>query len=164
MIKSYDLWFWRKIFILNICGRVAYSYACRYMQNPNDDTIMTTTQSFRKIYLSLYLKGLSVRGSWRPNRTATYWPPHSAGHNRLSFLFSCAAQLGAWGPASLGLGFLYHIFFSNWSGLQTAWRPVFTVLYNSSTPTQSPPAPQMTIGICTSAVFGRACLIVIERK
>ena len=31
--------------------------------------------SFRKIYLSLYLKGLCVRRSWRPNRTATYWPP-----------------------------------------------------------------------------------------
>ena len=30
---------------------------------------------FSKIYLSLYLKGLCVRGSWKPNRTATYWPP-----------------------------------------------------------------------------------------
>ena len=33
------------------------------------------TQFFRKIYFSLYLKGLCVRGSWRPNRIATYWPP-----------------------------------------------------------------------------------------
>ena len=39
------------------------------------------THFFRKIYLSLYLKeiervtkGFIVRGSWRPNRTATYWP------------------------------------------------------------------------------------------
>ena len=40
------------------------------MHNHND-TIIKTTESFRKIYLSLYLKGLCVRGSWRPNRTAT---------------------------------------------------------------------------------------------
>ena len=40
-------------------------------------------QFFRKIYLSLYLKGFErvTKGftvwevSWRPNRTATYWPP-----------------------------------------------------------------------------------------
>ena len=50
-------------------------HICRCMQNHNDDTIKTSTQSFRKIYLSLYLKGLRVRGSWRPNRTVTYWPP-----------------------------------------------------------------------------------------
>ena len=35
----------------------------------------TSDTVLRKIYLSLYLKGLCVRGSWRPNRTATYWPP-----------------------------------------------------------------------------------------
>ena len=34
-----------------------------------------TSEDFFKIYFSLYLKGLCVRGSWRPNRTATYWPP-----------------------------------------------------------------------------------------
>ena len=40
------------------------------------DAIIKTSEdtSFRKIYLSLYLKCLCVRGSWRPNRTATYWP------------------------------------------------------------------------------------------
>ena len=36
---------------------------------------MTSEDFFEKIYLSLYLKGLCVRGSWRPNRTATYSPP-----------------------------------------------------------------------------------------
>ena len=30
--------------------------------------------------------------------------PHSSGHNSVSFLFSRAAQPGAWGPASLGHG------------------------------------------------------------
>ena len=41
----------------------------------NDPTIKTSDTVLRKIYLSLYLKGLCVRGSWRSNRTATYWPP-----------------------------------------------------------------------------------------
>ena len=35
--------------------------------------------------------------------------PHSIGHNCVSFLFSCAAQPGAWGPILLGAGFLYRI-------------------------------------------------------
>ena len=44
--------------------------------------IKTSDTVLRKIYLSLYLKGFekvtqgfTVRGSWRPNRTAIYWPP-----------------------------------------------------------------------------------------
>ena len=45
------------------------------------------------------------------------------------------SQSGAWGLPLLGAGFLYHIF-SNWSGLQTNWLPVFNELNNSSTPTQ----------------------------
>ena len=69
------------------------------------------TQSFRKIYLSLYLKGLCVRGSWRLNRTTTYWTPHSIHHNRVSFPFSWVAQPDARGPSFLlDAGFLYHIF------------------------------------------------------
>ena len=40
----------------------------------NNTMKMTSDTVLRKIYLSLYLKGLCVRGSWRPNRTATYWP------------------------------------------------------------------------------------------
>ena len=47
----------------------------RCMQNHNNDTIKTSDTVLRKIYFSLYLKGFCVRGSWRPNRTATYWPP-----------------------------------------------------------------------------------------
>ena len=35
--------------------------------------------------------------------------PHSIGHNCVSFLFSWAAQLGAWGPTLLDAGFLYRI-------------------------------------------------------
>ena len=43
-----------------------------HMQMHANDTIKTSHTVLRKIYLSLYLKGLCVRGSWRPNRTATY--------------------------------------------------------------------------------------------
>ena len=83
--------------------------------------------------------------------------PHSIGHNCISFPFSWAAQPGAWGPLCWVLAFLPHLV-SNWSGLQTFnqgsqgafcrvlaystasslqtnWLPVFTELYNSSTPT-----------------------------
>ena len=49
-----------------------YIYTCRIRI---DAIIKTSEDFFKKIYLSLYLKGLCVRGSWRPNRTATYWPP-----------------------------------------------------------------------------------------
>ena len=89
-----------------------------------------------------------MRGSWRPNRTATYWPSLLS----LSVFLSRSTGLLNWGP-----GFLYHILsptrlipklsiagcwlsqphlVSNGSGLQTNWLPVFIELYNSSTPTQ----------------------------
>ena len=107
---------------------------CR--QNHNDDTIKTSDTVLRKLYLSLYFKGLRVRGSWRPNRTATYWPPlywpsaflsRSPGLlNRgpgvsaslgAGFLYrilsplvwSPNSQSGAWGLPLLGAGFLYRI-------------------------------------------------------
>ena len=74
------------------------------------------------MYLSLYLKGFervtkgfTVRGSWRPNRTAIYWPPHSYGHNSVSFLFDLGCSTG--GPASLG-----HVLIPA-SYLQLVWSP-----------------------------------------
>ena len=52
-------------------GFIVYSYAdaCRIHI---DAMIKTSEDFFKKIYLSLYLKGLCVRGSWRLNRTAIY--------------------------------------------------------------------------------------------
>ena len=74
-----------------------------------------------------------MRGSWRLNRAATYWPPllwpsaflshspgllnqghgglASLGHVPQSSIFSptATAQSGAWGPTLLGAGFLYCI-------------------------------------------------------
>ena len=90
-----------------------------------------------------------MRGSWRPNRTAIYWPP---------LLWPSALCLSR-SPGLLnrrpgGLlssgGYLSrpHLV-TNGSGLQTNWLPVFTELYNSS---------------IAHSIFGMACLIVIKRK
>ena len=51
-----------------------------------------------------------VRGSWRPNRTAIYWPPTLMAVSVVSFSFSRTTQLEAQGPSSLlDDGFLYCI-------------------------------------------------------
>ena len=108
------------------------------MQNHND-TIITSDTVLRKIYLSLYLKGLCVRGSWRPNRTATYWPPllwPSVFLSRSPGLLNRGPGV----PASLGASFLYRIsspthLIPNWSDLQNWLNFLCTELYNSSTPT-----------------------------
>ena len=59
-------------------------------------------RSFRKIYLSLYLKGFErvvCERELETEQNCTYWP-HSYGHNSISFPFSWAAQPGTWGPSS----------------------------------------------------------------
>ena len=94
------------------------------MQNHNDDTIKTCDTVLRKIYLTLYMKGLCVRGSWRPNRTATYWPPllwPSAFLSRSPGLLN----RGSGGPASLAAGFLYRII-SPTRLISNCWLLVFT--------------------------------------
>ena len=56
---------------------VVYSYAYTYTWRIHFDTIMKTSEDFFKknIPLTLFERVVCVRGSWRPNRTATYWPP-----------------------------------------------------------------------------------------
>ena len=121
------------------------------------------TQSFRKIYLSLYLNGLCVRESWGPNRTATYWPPTLMAIS-VSFLFSRVAQPEARRPSFLvGADFLYHILSPNTVISKTNWLPVFTKLYNSSI-AHSISAHNWPSECGTCAVFGMACFIVIARK
>ena len=120
------------------------------------------------MYLSLYYKGskrvtqgFTVRGSWRPNRTAIYWAPHSYGRQRCVFLVLQGCSTG--GPEAHSAGFLYYILsptglrnnggpddpfgrlwlsvshlISNFSDPQLSDVPVLTELYNSSTSTQSP--------------------------
>ena len=117
------------------------------MQNHND-TIKTSDTVLRKIYLSLYLKGLCLRGSWRPNRTATYWPPLLWP----SAFLSCFPGLLNRGPGAQPLWALVFSTASNWliGGLRApsagCWLSLphlvskwlnflCTELYNSSTPT-----------------------------
>ena len=88
-----------------------------------NDTIKTSDTVLRKIYLSLYLKGLCVWGSWRPNRTATNRPPLLRPSAFLSpspgllnrgprgpASLGHVPQSSIWGPTLLCAGFLYRIF------------------------------------------------------
>ena len=53
--------------------------------------------------------GSHSAGCWFSQPPPTRLIPNSSGYHSLSFPFSWAAQPGAWGPASLGAGFLYRI-------------------------------------------------------
>ena len=91
--------------------------------------IITTTQRratqfFRKIYLSLYLKGLWEGVSdWTELQ---HIDPHSYGHNSVSFPFSWTAQPRAWGPSLSGCWFSLPHLISNCLNF------LCTELYNSS--------------------------------
>ena len=110
---------------------------CRFTQNTTTQW-RRATQFFKKIYLSLYLKGLCVRGSWRPNRTAIYWPLHSYGHQRCVFLVLLMLNRRSGGPA-----FCWVLAFSTTSFHQTLWSPKLTDFLSSPSyiivpwPTQS---------------------------
>ena len=145
----------------------------------HNDTIikpdaMTKTQEdfFNKIFLPLtlfvrfekFVWGFIVRGSWRPNITAIFWP-HCYDRHVVSFLFSWCSNgglgptAGCWlsllhlmsifsGPQTpsgfpraplVGCGFPYH------TSTSTVWNSPgnysgssnSTELYNRSTPTRS---------------------------
>ena len=59
------------------------------------------TQFFKKIYLSLYSKGLrkvlSMRDELETEQNCNILTPNSSGYNSISFPFSWAAQPEAWG-------------------------------------------------------------------
>ena len=74
---------------------------------------------------------MCVRGVWRPNRTAIYWPPTLMAISVVSFLFSWCSTGGP-GAHSAGCGLSLPHLVTNGSGLQTHWLPVYTELYNSS--------------------------------
>ena len=93
------------------------TYICRIIHND-------TRLLYKYIYLSLYCKGskrviqgLRVRGSWRPNITAIYWPPHSYDRQR------CLSRSPDAQPEALGwwLSLLHLI--SIFSGPQLIWAP-----------------------------------------
>ena len=92
------------------------------------------TKFFRKIYLSLYLKGYESyylwEVSWRLNRTATYWPPQLFWLQQHFFLFFWAAQPGGLGTQLLLGHGSYSSIFS-----PTDLNLLSLGLYNNLTPT-----------------------------
>ena len=163
-----------------------YTSAC--MQNHNNDTIKTSDTVLRKIYLSLYLKGLCVRGSWRPNRDCnilTSPVPLDIAEclSRSPGLFNRRP----WGPALCWVLFSLQHHYSNSPDPQTLnWVLAFstasagcwlslphlvsnrlnflcTELYNSSAPTQSLPINgQWNMWLLPSLEWH--VLIIIKRK
>ena len=127
---------WLFLYVWYPCWFVLVCVVYSYQHNEDDATQLRNTiyLSQYTIYLSLYLKGLCVRGSWRPNRTATYWPPllwPSAFLSRSPGLLN--RRPGS--PAVCCVLFSLQHHFSNTSDPQTNWLPVLIELYNSSTPT-----------------------------
>ena len=121
------------------------------------------------MYLSLYYKGskrvtqgLRMKGSWRPNRTAIYWPPllwpsglclsrsrrprGSALCWVMAFFTASYQQLLSKTPSGVPrahlawYGFPYHILSitPTVTPTPTVWLFVLIELYNSSTSTHSP--------------------------
>ena len=113
------------------CHDQPYKHICMWNHN---DTIITSDTVLRKIYLSLYLKGLCERGSCRPNRTATYWP-HSYGHQRFFPILQGCSTRGPGAQLSAGY-FLYSIISPTLLIPKLSLNFLCTELYNSSTPTQ----------------------------
>ena len=83
------------------CNKLICKCMQKHIQHNKDER----TQFFRKIYLSLYLKGFEryyyVRGELETEQRLQHIDPYSSGHRSISFLFSWAAQLVAGGPQSL---------------------------------------------------------------
>ena len=98
-------------------------YMQKHIQHNKDER----TQFLRKIYLSLYWKGCVWEVSWKPNRTATYWPPlFWLSQPFFPILLGCST--GGLGAQPLqGHSSHSSIFLSNWSELPG--------LYNNLTPT-----------------------------
>ena len=110
---------------------------------------LTLLQGFEKV-----IQGLRVRGSWRPNISAIFWPP-LLWPATLCLSRSPDAQPEALGSTLLGAGFLYCILSASsldpfgrvWLSLPhlvllllqlySNWPSNSNELYISSTPTQS---------------------------
>ena len=149
-----------------------------YMQNKHNNTTMKKDERhfFKKIYLSLFLKGLCVRGSLRPNRTATYWPPLLWSSALCLFRSQGLLNRRPGGPLCWVQLSLPHLV-TNGSDLQTqsgfpkgpfCWVVTFSTtscLYPIWSPTNwlSVSTKLYNCWIAHS-IFGMACLIVIKRK
>ena len=84
----------------------------KHIQHNNDER----TQFFRKIYLSLYLKGLCVRGSWRPNKDCNILTPQLSWLSQPFFpvLMGCSTR-------GLGGSLCWDIVLIPASSLQLIW-------------------------------------------
>ena len=69
---------------------------------------MTSEDFFKKIYLSLYLKGCVCERELETKQNCNIMTPSPMAIS-VSFLYSKAAQPEALGPTLLGAGFLYRI-------------------------------------------------------
>ena len=148
-----------------------------------DAMIKRQEDFFIKIFTSHFIckgskrvtQGLHVRGSWRPNITEIFWP-NRYDRQRCVFLVLLwtLIQSGLPRAPSTGCGFPYH------NSTPTDTRtPLSLLLFNSSalyylqTPRRwygtrlhafAISSDIWRSGCVTSAIFGMACVIVIERK
>ena len=83
-------------------------YSHMQIHAEHNDT-KTSDTVLRKIYLSLYLKGLCVWKGVGHGTELQYIDPTLMAISGVSFSLSRAAQPEARGPTLLGTGFLYHI-------------------------------------------------------
>ena len=123
---------WNVIILYShIIDMLIYTYTCSCRIHTDAMNNDERRLLYKNMYLSFYCKGskrvtqgFTVRGSWRPNRTAIYWPP---------LLWPSALCLSRspglrnrrpWGPSFLlSAGLLYHILSSNSSNLQLIRGP-----------------------------------------
>ena len=116
-------------------------------------------------------QSLRVRGSWRPNITEIFWT-QSYGRQRCVFLVLHGCSTGALESTLLGAGFPHYnssLSVSNclsssvqFVGLilpSNSHAVIWTRLHASATSSDI-----WRPGCVTSAIFGMACVIVIERK
>ena len=81
-----------------------------FMQKHNNIMIKTSEDFFKKIYLSLYLKGYVCERELETEQNCNILtPPTLMAISVVSFSFSRAAQPETQGPTPLVAGFLYHI-------------------------------------------------------
>ena len=124
---------------------------------------LTLLQGFKKV-----VWGFTVRGSWRPNITESY------GRQRCVFLVLQGCSTGALESTLLGAGFSYYISSTppptllacppsvQFVGLilpSNSHAVIWTRLLASAISSDI-----WRSGCVTSALFGMACVIVIERK
>ena len=72
-------------------------------------SLLTLLYLLLEKYTSHFIERVVCERELEAEQNCNILTPHRYGHNHVSFPFSWAAQLGAWGPTLLGAGFLYRI-------------------------------------------------------